>query len=136
MVRARKPGAVSGPGRMSERTDLTPAGSQQSRGQPVRVASGQPYGDRAASVASQQAAPMAAGGSSAQGSPAAASPPGAGVPPGLLGGAFGPTTRPDEDPGTMPPSSPAMDDPDLLLRAMYQRFPHPDLERLLLRRMV
>jgi hypothetical protein len=118
MVRAKK--AVSGPGKMSARTDMTPAGSQ---GQPVRVAGGGDYGSRQSSVQAQQAAPMAAQGG------------GRPLPPSLSGGVFGPTERPGEAPTAMPQGQPqAMEDPDMLLRAIFSQFPHPDIERLLARR--
>lgn len=51
-----QPAAVSGPGAASARTD-SPAT------QPIRVASGGNFGDRQALVAQQQAAPLAAAGS-------------------------------------------------------------------------
>jgi hypothetical protein len=122
MVRAKN--AVSGPGKLSARTDMSPAG------QPVRVASGGDYGDRQASVQAQQSAPMAAAGPSVA--------PGGGgrpVPPGLAGGVFGPTERPGEAPTAMPQGQPQpIEDPDMLLRAIFAQFPHPDIERLLSRR--
>lgn len=128
MVRAQKP--VSGPGRLSQRTDLTPQGGD-SRGQPVRAPSGQPYGDRQALVAQQQAAPL-----QSSSEPTA--------PRGLTGGVFGPTERPGEPPTSGAPlgpgrspepiPTPAQEDPDLMLRAIYSVFPHPDIARLLLRR--
>lgn len=122
MVRARS--SVSGPGALSRRTDLTPAS------QPQRVASGGDFGERKAMQAQQSAAPM----QSDEGP----------APPGLVEGAFAATQRPNEPltagspegPGRTPRAgaTPLERDPDLLLRAMYRRYPHPDLERLLLRR--
>jgi hypothetical protein len=123
MVRAKN--AVSGPGKLSARTDMSPAS------QPTRVASGGAYGERQAMEQSQQAAPLAAA------NPSAAAGGGGGrpLPPGLSGGVFGPSERPTE-PGTAMPQGMAqpIDDPDLLLRALYSQFPHPDIERLLSRR--
>ncbi len=116
MVRAKKPAPVSGPGRLSERTDLSPAT------QPVRTPTGLGYGEAGALEAQQQAAPMQAESG--------------GVPAGLVQGAFGPTQRPDEDITAMAPGGdrPPMEDPDALLRAMYRMTGDPDLERMLLRR--
>lgn len=89
MARQRRP--VSLPGKGSQRTDLTPQGAAGSKGQPVRVAPGQPYGDRQKLVQQQQAAPLATG---AVGAPAGAPP---GAPPGPPGvSAFRPTDRPGE----------------------------------------
>jgi len=105
---------------MSQRTDLNDQSTQ-----PVRSAPGGDYGDRQGAEQEQSAAPMQA----------------ASAPPGLMGGAFGPTGRPNEPitagaalgpgPGAPPEMEP---DPDMLLRAMYRKYPHPDLERLLQRR--
>ena len=110
---------VSGPGRMSRRTDLGPAGSG---GQPVRVPTGGAYGDAKAAREQQSGAPM-------QSAPA-----------GMTQGVFGPTARPGEPvtdgaplgPGASPEPVLA-DDPDMLLRAMYRATGHPDLLRLLQR---
>lgn len=115
---------VSGPGRLSKRTDLT-----QQQGQPTRVPSGGPYGQRKALRQQQGAAAMQSDEPDA-------------LPPGLEGGAFGPTQRPrepitagaPEGPGRNPRPTLQQQDPDLLLRAIYARFPHPDIARILLRR--
>lgn len=105
---------VSGPGAMSQRTDLSPAG------QPTRLPTGQPQGERQAMRAQQQAAPMQS----------------AAPPPGLVEGAFGPTRQPEMGPqsqGNVPVEQPP-EDPDALLRAIYRAYPHPDIERLLMQR--
>jgi hypothetical protein len=120
MVRASKD-SVSGPGKLSKRTDLTPAGGGGSN-QPVQVPTGQAYGNRQAAEQAQGSAPMQGGG---------------GAPPGLMGGAFGPTTRPDESLEQASPAGAAPmpeGDPDLLLRALFKMNPNADLERMLLRR--
>ena len=122
MVRAKN--AVSGPGKLSARTDQSPAG------QPTRVAGGGAYGDRKQSEQLQGAAPMAAAGPTA-----AAQGGGRPLPPGLSGGVFGPSERPTEPGTAMPQGQPQpIEDPDMLLRALYSQFPHPDIERLLNRR--
>lgn len=114
-----KPAAVSGPGALSRRTD-GPV-------QPVRSHAAEQHGQRSALEAQQRAAPLAAG----SGGPAA----GGG---GLAGVArpnvFGPTERPSEPPltgATGPLSTAAGPDPDLLLRAMYQKFKDPRFLRLI-----
>lgn len=118
-----RPGAVSGPSRLSQRTDLTPAS------QPVRVASGQPYGDRQAMESLQQSAPMSAGAPLA--SPPSQSPSQAGVA-AVPGGVFGPTQRPAESPltGIQGPRR-IPDDPNQILRMLYEIYPHPDIARLI-----
>jgi hypothetical protein len=121
-----RPAAVSTPG-SGARTD----GGAGSKSQPLRVASGGAYGQRQAAEAQQGAAPMAAGGP-----PGGAS--GGSAPGGAGGGAppldiFGPTGRPNEpvtagldNQGLINP-----DDPDMMLKAIYQAFPHPSLARLM-----
>lgn len=116
---------ASGPGRLSQRTDLGPSGNQ---GQPTRLPTGQPYGQRKALRGQQQAAPMEADGP---------------VPAGLQG-AFGPTRRPSEAPtagGALGPGSgpserpkPVREDPDLFLRALLRKYKHPDIARILMKR--
>lgn len=111
--------AVSGPGALSRRTDQ----------QPIRTAAGGTPGvQNAALPALQQAAPLAAGTSS---TPSAGAPPPEGAFAGL--GAFGPTTRPNEDPtaGLSTPASQLEQDPDALTRILYTMYPHPDIARLL-----
>lgn len=118
----QRPAAVSGPGALARRTDGGP-------GQPVRVAPDEDraYGERKALVEQQQAAPMA-------------------VDPRLeqtvARGVFTPTERPGDPPTAGMPFGPGPGptdgylppDPDMILRALHARFPHPDLERLLMRR--
>lgn len=124
MVRARN--ATSGPGALSRRTDLAPAS------QPQRVPTGGDFGERKAMQAQQSAAPMKSN-----------DPDNLPPPAGLTEGAFGPTQRPGEPltagsplgPGRTPTEmTPLEKDPDLFLRALYTRNPHPDIERMLLRR--
>lgn len=107
---------VSGPGALSQRTDLSPGGGGS--GQPVRVATGQPQGSRQAAEQQQQAAPMQA------------------APPGLVEGAFGPTRQPEMGPQSQAnrPVEQPPQDPDAFLRAIYRAYPHPDIERLLMQR--
>lgn len=119
----KKPAAVSGPGALSQRTDGGAA-------QPVRPTPAASYGDRAASIAQQQAAPMRSGGAQAPvgGPPGAAPAPG----PGMMD-VFRPSDRPTEPltagvpvgPGSMgrPPLATAADQ----LRALYSQFPDDDL---------
>lgn len=107
---------------MSRRTDGGPTDRQ-----PIRVASGGAYGARQALETQQQAAPLPnsapTGGRAGPG--AAPVPVGPSV--------FGPSTRPNEPVTAGLRSGPAImgDDPDAVLRALYQLFPHPDIARLL-----
>jgi len=125
VVRKKQTAAVSGPGRMSRRTDLTPAGNS---GQPNRVPSGGEYGERKAMSQQQNAAPMQRA-----------------APPGMVEGAFGPTRASNEPitagapmgegPGpSAGQQNPLMNDPDMMLRAIYRAYPHPDIARMLMRR--
>jgi hypothetical protein len=118
-----KPAAVSGPGRFSQRTD---SGTAQI------AASGGDYGARQQMEAQQTAAPVPVG----QQDPAGGRGPqgGAGQPVGGEMGAFGPTERPGESPlaGANMPSVQNEDaNVEMMLRAMYQKFPTPYLGRLL-----
>lgn len=130
MARGKGKGrAVSGPGALSQRTDLTP------QAQPSRVATGGPYGQRKTLEAQQAGAPLASNppaASSLPSRPAAL--------PSTPNGIFGPTARPDQSgltgaslPG-IPGSSVLPEDPDMMLRAMYSIAPNPYLLRLLQRR--
>lgn len=127
MARKRQPknppGAVSGPGALSERTDLTPAG------QPIRVAAGGSHGTRQQLEQQQAAAPLAVADQ-----PVTAS---GGTPdfsgPSPMGDLFRPTERPGEPPvagmttgGPVPPN-----DPDALVRILHSIYPHPSIARLL-----
>lgn len=121
----KNPAPVSGPGALSQRTD-------GGAGQPIRVAGGQPYGQRQQLEQTQAAAPMAAGQpppSPAGNRPSLSRAPG----PPDGGGIFGPTQRPQEAPNTGLTAQPGMlaDDPDGLIRYLYSIHPHPDLLRLL-----
>lgn len=105
--------------------------------QPIRVATGQPYGARAEQVAAQQAVPLPAA------PPVRVSPPGPAL--GSFGAFDRPTERPDEPwtaglkvgPGAGPEvvSTPftlsADEDVVARLRGLYQAFPNDDIERLL-----
>ena len=122
----RKPAATSLPGRDSSRTD---GGASQ----PIRVASGQPYGSRQAQVAQQQAAPLPTGPPTAGGAtpqPQPQQPPG----PSQAEQLFAPTQRPNESitaglggvgQSILPPN------PDMALQIMAAVYPHPDILRLL-----
>lgn len=108
------PAPVSGPGALSRRTD-----------QPVRAATGQPYGARAETVAQQQAAPLAVAGSPAAGPQQPPLPP---------NDAFMPTAFPAEPATAGIPFGPGdngdpaiPDDPDLLLRMLASIYPDPDI---------
>ena len=120
--KTRRP-AVSGPGALSQRTDLAPGG------QPVRVASGGAYGDRKRLESQQSAAPLASRANPT--APARVTPAATAAAP----TAFGPTQYPSEAPnaGTFQRSSVLPEDPDMLLRVMYQINPNPYLLRLLQR---
>ena len=115
------PAAVSNP-QSGARTDGG-AGSQE---QPLRVPTGGAYGQRQAAVQQQQGAPLAAGG-------AAPGPGGAGpgptLPPEMAGGVFGPTASPG-GPGGVPPSPLAAEDPQMYIRVLASKFPHPAIRRL------
>jgi hypothetical protein len=138
MARRRPPAPlkpVSGPGTLSQRTDRTPQGAAASRGQPVRVAPGQTYGERQALEGQQAAAPLAApGGIRTQRLAEAAN-----APVGPLADVFGPSGRPNEPitagvPFGAGPGQPMVDaeDPDLLLQALFGVLPHPEIARLML----
>ena len=119
------PAPVSGPGALSQRTDGGP-------GQPVRSFPAEFHGQRQALADLQSAAPLAvapapSGNATAQG--------------GALPSAdvFAPTDRPTEPmtQGATPFSmmgdgpGPLPDDPDLLLRMIYNQYPHPAIARLI-----
>lgn len=114
------PAPVSGPGALSQRTD----------GQPTRSFPAEFHGQRQALEGLQGAAPMAdrsGGGPAGSGAPPSG---GAGGP--FPTGMLGPTRFPNEPVSagvTEPQVIPR--DPDALLRAIYQKYPHPDIARLL-----
>ncbi len=117
-----KPAAVSGPGSLSQRTDGGP-------GQPIRNFPATTQGQRQDLTELQQAAPLSSGGG---GLPATPALPGLAEGGPLPEGILGPTAFPNEaitagmdQPKALPR------DPDDLLRAIYQKYPHPDIARLL-----
>ncbi len=126
---------VAGPGKLATRTDRTPQGAAASRGegQPIRAATGGPYGARQATIQQQQAAPLFAGDIDPRIADAINAPVGENP------GAFVPTLRPNEPitagaavgPGPGPGATNA-GDPDLLLQAMAAVLPHPAIMRLLM----
>jgi len=111
----RKPAPVSNPG-SGKRTDGGPA-------QPIRVPTGGDYGEATALREQQQAAPLAAGSST----PSAIGG-GAGMP-----DAFRATERPHQALGPRIPNrdAAAVPDPNMLMRILYARYPHPSLRRML-----
>lgn len=122
-----KPAAVSGPGAMSQRTDSAAT-------QPVRVAAGGGYGDRAASVAQQQSAPLAAGGGAPVASPSGLA---AGSSPPQLPSPFGPSNRPNEPvtagaalgPGAGAPNP--REDTLAALQALWPLMPLPEIQDMI-----
>jgi hypothetical protein len=120
----RQPAPVSGPGRLSKRTDGGP--------QSASVASGGAYGERKAAEAQQAAAPMAGSGPAAPPVQGGVGPSPAGLNPGI--DVFGPTKRPGQSPmaGVQNVQSNAMArNPQAALRVMYSKFPNPAIQRLL-----
>lgn len=111
----------------SNRTDLN--------AQPIRVATGQTYGDAKAQRESQQAMPLA---QVPTATPGGGAPQGAGQPPGALGSLYSPTGRPDEpltagmSQGAGPgPSFGELNDADIL-DALARKFPGlPGLHRMI-----
>ena len=122
-----KPAAVSGPGALSQRTDGGPGSDTQ----PIRVAAGGPFGSRQELEDAQRAAPLPDRQGSGVAPGAGAAVPGAGGPPPPVASEalFAPTTQPGPGgPRGGPSFIPA--DPDLLLKTIYQAFPHPEIRRL------
>lgn len=126
MPRKRKP--VSGPGALSQRTDLS---------QPIRAPSGGPYGQRKMLEDAQRAAPLPAG-SGGPPSPAAL-PAGPGA---AATDIFGPTKRPGEPvtagaplgPGDNGPLAMEGMDADRILQVMARILPNsPAIMRLMIR---
>lgn len=116
------PAAVSGPGRLSQRTD----------GQPLRAPTGGDYGERQALLAQQRARRLPEG----QGTPQPGSAGGrqvAGQPAQGFEDAFRPTERPGEPPsaGAGEPQSMLPEDPDEFARALFSVTQTEDLRRLL-----
>ena len=122
------PAAVSNP-QSGARTDGG-AGSQE---QPLRVPTGGAYGQRQAAVQQQQGAPLAGGGPGVlpgAGPGGGAAPPGI-LPPGMAGGVFGPSTSPGvAASGSIAPGEMIAQNPQMFLRVLATKFPHPALRRL------
>jgi hypothetical protein len=122
--RPSNPAPVSGPGALSQRTDGGPS-------QPIREIPAEQYGDRKANADLQAAAPMAA---QQEGTVRPAPP--VNLP---TGGVTFPTTAPDESPLAGLPTNSAphdlhpffRDDPESYLRALYARYPYPEIARLI-----
>jgi len=125
----QRPAAVSGPGRLSRRTD----GGAGSKTQPIRVPTGGAYGEAKALSDQQRAAPLSAG------EPTAPSgvPRPVGQTPQTLGGGidvFGPTQHPNESPTRGVPQNPTTAlsrNPQAALRVLYANFPNPAIQRLI-----
>lgn len=98
----------------------------------AKVPNDLPHGSRQVLEAQASAGASSAGASSG-GGPV--------LPPVPTTGVFGPTSRPGEPisagapvgPGPGPTQPAFEEDPDIFLRAVYSRFPHPDIARLLMR---
>ncbi len=126
--RPSKPAAVSGPGALSQRTD----------GGPSVEYSGLPYGENKALNDQAAAAPLTQSGAAGAVGPSPRRPSPQMGPDGI----FGPSEYPDQamtsgidaGPGAGAPQQYLDDDPDILLRALQQAYPHPDLDHLLARR--
>lgn len=118
------PAPVSGPGALSQRTD----GGPGSESQPIRVASGQPYGQRQALEGAQQAAPLPVAQTGGAPSPGSGAAPPGGMP--SMDGLFAPSAIPGSG-GPAPDNSFISQDPDMLMRAIYQAYPHPEIARLM-----
>ncbi|MDX1744491.1 MAG: hypothetical protein R3324_01020 [Halobacteriales archaeon] len=121
---------MSGPGALSQRTDGGPGSDTQ----PLSEFPAEFHGQRKQLRALQQAAPLEGGGGRSTVSPPSSGQSGAAAAP---VDAFGPSLRPGEPvtagglvgPGRTPLVDPA--DVDIALQAMYSRFPHPEILRLL-----
>ena len=121
----KRPAPVSGPGAQSRRTD----GGPGSKSQPLRTATGGPYGSAKASEDQQKAAPLAT----------------ADTPPGVAGGAAPPIEEPSaggvfgaatERPGT--PLNAGLGGPDqvpldglTMLEVLFENYPSQYLARLM-----
>jgi hypothetical protein len=127
-----RPAPVSGPGKLSRRTD----GGAGSKSQPIRTPTGGDYGAATQIREAQQAVPLEAAPSTAVGAGGAPSSPTTAPPsaPPVPGGVFGPTERPNEPPtaGIAGAQTPVPNTDDAL-RALYSVFPHPQLLQLISR---
>jgi hypothetical protein len=125
--RPSNPAPVSGPGALSQRTDGGPGDLRFT---------GLSHGENKAVNDQAAAAPLAR-----QGAPGAAGQAPRPVTPIGPEGIFGGTDRPGEPltagidfgPGAGATQPLLADDPNVLLRALAKRFPHPDLDRMLAR---
>jgi hypothetical protein len=128
MARQRKPrppdrpAAVSLPGAASSRTDGGPGSATQ----PIRVAAGQDFGDRQALEDQQRGAPLP---DTTSGGPPPAAPVAAALGPVDPQALFAPSGQPGPG-GPRPDRNFIPDDPDLLLKVIYQTYPHPEIRRL------
>lgn len=118
----RKPAAASGPGALSQRTDRVPALQR----------SGLPYGDNKAINEQQASAPLNPQAQSGPGTPGPA-PTGANFYDGTRRPGEPLTAGVDFGPGAGAQQPLLGEDPNAFLRALAERFPHPDLDRLLAR---
>lgn len=121
-----RPAPVSGPGAQSQRTD----GGAGSKSQPLRAATGGEYGSRKATLDQQKSAPLASGPGPTPAGPASG---GAGAALPGMGGVFGPTERPGEDPGTGAGGVGGMVAQDVngFIQILYSKFPHPAIGSLM-----
>ena len=125
MARQRAPGPPAPP----PAAQAGPAPAQPT--QPVRVAPGQPYGERQALEGAQQAVPLPAAQPGGAPSPGQGAAPPGGMP--STEGLFAPSAIPGPG-GPLPPDAGnkfVANDPDMLLRAIYQAYPHPEIARLM-----
>ncbi len=135
----QNPAPVSGPGALSRRTD----GGPGSKTQPIRVATGQPYGARKALTTQQQAAPLPdrrpTGPAEGPQGPAGVNPPPTPSTPAAAMPApiFGATQRPFEPPTAGLPGpgipGPRPGEVDDALAMLYSVLPHPQLLALIRR---
>ena len=122
----KNPAPVSGPGAQSRRTD----GGAGSKGQPLRVATGQDYGEAKEIEEQQKAAPLA---TATTGSPAGPPSGGEGGAPPELGGVFGPSENPGTplNSGLPQPGQPSPLDGETLIRILFEKYPSEYLARLM-----
>ncbi len=123
----KNPAPVSGPGKLSRRTD----GGAGNKGQPLRTPTGGDYGAGKALTDQQKGAPLANPSSGGAAGPASGGPPPELGPP--TGDVFGATARPGEAPtmGASLPGQLIAQDVDAFLRVLYSQFPHPGIAMLM-----